>query len=79
MYLEILSPEKKMYEGEISALKVPGSDGSFGVLENHAPLISTLAKGKVKITDKDNKDEFVEISGGVIEVLENNIIILAKF
>ena len=79
MYLEIVSPEKKIYGGDIKALKVPGSNGSFGVLKDHAPLISTLKKGEVKITDKDNKEELFEINGGVIEVLKNNIVILAKF
>ena len=79
MYLEIVSPEKKLYGGDIKALKVPGSNGSFGILRDHAPLISILKKGKIKITDKNDKEELLEINGGVIEVLKNNIVILAKF
>ena len=79
MYLEIVSPEKKLYGGDVKSIKVPGSNGSFGVLNDHAPLISTLKKGNVEITDKDNKEVLFEINGGVIEVLKNNIIILAKF
>jgi F-type H+-transporting ATPase subunit epsilon len=78
MDLEIITPDKKVYEGEVKLVKVPGSLGSFEILNNHAPIISILAKGEVKVIDNDNKTNFYNISGGVVEVKHNNIIILAE-
>ena len=78
MYLEILTPDSKVYSGEVDAVKLPGADGSFGVLKNHAPIIATLKKGIVKITDTKKHIENFEINGGVVEVLSNKIIVLAE-
>jgi len=78
MHLEIVSPEKKIYEGEVKLVKVPGSQGSFEILLNHAPIISTLEKGEVKIIDKNNTESFFEIEGGIIEVNHNRITLLAE-
>ena len=78
MYLEIITPEKKVYSGEVESIKLPGADGSFGILNNHAPIIATLKKGTVKVTEKSNKVENFEINGGVVEVLNNKIIVLAE-
>ncbi len=78
MDLEIITPDKKVYEGQVKLVKVPGSEGSFEILNNHAPIISTLDKGEVKVIDKDDKTEFYNISGGVIEVNQNKITILAE-
>ena len=75
--LEVITPEKKIFEGEITSIKVPGSKGSFAVLKNHAPLISTLDEGKVIISTKSNKTEEIKIMGGIIEVKKNSIILLA--
>ena len=47
MILEIITPENKLFEGEVTSVKFPGTDGEFGVLNNHAPIISTLTKGKI--------------------------------
>ncbi len=77
MNLEIITPDTTIYEGEAELVQLPGIDGSFEILNNHAPLISALNKGKIKIK-KDGKEEFFEINGGVIEVLENNVLILAE-
>ncbi|MCG8409864.1 MAG: ATP synthase F1 subunit epsilon [Bacteroidales bacterium] len=77
MYLEIITPDQKIFSGDVDLIKVPGTRGSFEILEYHAPIISTLGKGKVKILEKTLKSLF-EISGGVIEVKENNVIILAE-
>lgn len=77
MYLEILTPDKKVYSGKVNVVQVPGSKGSFAVLEYHASLISTLEKGKVKIEERGS-ETFFEISGGIIEVQNNNVIILAE-
>jgi F-type H+-transporting ATPase subunit epsilon len=75
--LEIITPEKTLYQGEINLINVPGSKGSFTVLKNHAPLISTLEKGELRIVTKDKKTETIEIEGGIIEVKKNKIIVLA--
>ena len=77
MNLEIITPEKKLFEGKVKLVQVPGSSGSFEVLKNHAPIISTLTNGTIKvITDKDKK-ETVAINSGIIEVKTNKITILA--
>jgi F-type H+-transporting ATPase subunit epsilon len=78
MLLEIITPDKKLYSGEVKSVKLPGSAGSFGVLKNHAPLISSLKKGNVKITDEQKQDYTFPIKGGVVEVLKNKIIVLAE-
>jgi F-type H+-transporting ATPase subunit epsilon len=78
MYLEIITPEKKVFAGDVDAVKLPGADGSFGILNNHAPIIATLKKGTVKITDNSKKVESFEINGGVVEVMNNKIIVLAE-
>ena len=77
MNLEIITPDKTCYEGEAELVQLPGIDGSFEILNNHAPLISALKQGKVKIK-KNGKDEFFDIKGGVIEVLDNKVLILAE-
>ena len=78
MELEIITPDKKIYQGQVKLVKVPGSKGSFEILNNHAPIISILDKGEVKVIDNQDKTELYEISGGVVEVKQNNIIILAE-
>lgn len=78
MHLEIVSPEKKVYEGEVKLVKVPGSKGSFEILMNHAPIISTLDKGEVKVVDTTGKETFFSIEGGIIEVSHNKISLLAE-
>ncbi|MFC2081380.1 ATP synthase F1 subunit epsilon [Bacteroidota bacterium] len=78
MNLQIITPDKKVFDGEVKLVQVPGSKGSFQILKNHAPIISTLEKGNVKIIDGDDRTSSVPISGGVIEVKNNEIIILAE-
>ncbi len=76
MYLEIVTPEKKVFEGEVSIATFPGADGSFQVLNDHAPLISLLKQGAVVYKSKESKGE-IKITGGVVEVLKNKVILLA--
>ena len=78
MNLQIITPDKKVYDGKVKLVQVPGSKGSFQILKNHAPIISTLDKGDVKIIDGDDRTSFIAINGGVIEVKNNEIIILAE-
>ena len=78
MLLEIISPDNKLYSGEVDLVQVPGSKGSFQILKNHAPIISTLEEGKIKIVDGKGTTSFFEIGGGVIEAKNNKIIVLAE-
>lgn len=78
MYLEIITPDKKVFEGEVKLLQVPGSKGKFEILKNHAPIISTLEKGTIKIQDVGGKELFFEIDGGIIENKANKIIVLVE-
>lgn len=78
MFLEIVTPDKKIYSGDVEAVKLPGAEGSFGILNNHAPIIATLKKGTVKVTNASNDVDNFEINGGVVEVLNNKIIVLAE-
>lgn len=76
MHLEILTPDKKVFEGEVSIATFPGSDGSFQVMDNHAPLISLLKEGLVEYKSKEASSKLM-ITGGVVEVLKNKVILLA--
>jgi len=78
MHLEIITPDITLFEGEISLIQVPGIDGSMEMLNNHAPLISILSKGKIKIIDSEKNQQFFDIKGGVIEVQKNKVIVLAE-
>ncbi|HSO77090.1 MAG TPA: ATP synthase F1 subunit epsilon [Bacteroidales bacterium] len=77
MKIEIVTPDSKIYSGEIRSVRVPGTKGSFQVLKDHAPIISTLDKGTVYISDDQGNEVRYEITGGVIEVKKNRIILLA--
>ncbi|MEM1405664.1 MAG: ATP synthase F1 subunit epsilon [Bacteroidota bacterium] len=76
MFLEIVTPAKKVFEGEVSVITFPGVDGQFQVLNDHAPLVSTLKAGQMKYKDGKNEST-IEITGGVVEVLHNKVIVLA--
>jgi F-type H+-transporting ATPase subunit epsilon len=78
MKAEIITPDRKIFEGEIKSIRVPGRKGSFQVLKDHAPIISTLENGIVFIVDPDGNETRYEINGGVIEVKMNKIILLAE-
>jgi F-type H+-transporting ATPase subunit epsilon len=78
MNVEIITPESTLYTGEATYVFLPGSDGSLGVLNNHAPLISSLKKGSVKVKDTAGKEHKFDVKGGTVEVFNNKIIILAE-
>ena len=78
MQIDILTPEKKLFSGEIKSVKLPGTDGEFEILNNHAPIISTLSSGKIHLIQHDQSEHSFEINGGVIEMQKNNIIVLAE-
>ena len=91
MILEIVSPEASLFKGEITSIAVPGVDGSFQILNNHAPIVSILQKGTIKIVatnfkfNKETADLFIkqndqnvslEISSGTLEMKDNKVIVL---
>lgn len=93
MYLEIVSPEATLFSGEVDSVKVPGSAGDFQMLNNHAPIVSTLKKGIVKISGKIDLDEdlmeskfekedantfLFKINSGTVEMRNNKLILLAE-
>ena len=75
--LNIISPSKSVFSGDVKSITVPGTIGSFQVLKNHAPIISTLEIGLVKIELPDGSTEFYSTGGGTVEVLNNKITLLA--
>ncbi len=77
MKLEILTPEKQLFEGEVKLVQLPGIDGLFEVLENHAAMVAALTKGSVKVEDATQTQHF-PINGGTVEVLKNEILVLAE-
>ena len=77
MLLDILTPEKKLFEGEVKSVKFPGTNGEFEILNNHAPIISTLTKGEIRVLNIKSEKEIFNINGGVIEIQNNKIIFLA--
>lgn len=78
MIIEIITPDKKLFSGEVKVVQLPGSNGSFELLNNHAPIVSTLAAGKVRIVTDQNKELSFEIGGVVLEMNGNKVIILAE-
>jgi F-type H+-transporting ATPase subunit epsilon len=79
MNLEILTPEKKLYTGEVYGVQMPGISGSFEVLEKHAPLVSALKAGRLKVLkDKQNHTLNFDIQGGFVEVLNNKVTVLVE-
>lgn len=79
MKIEILTPEKKLFSGEAYGIQLPGISGSFEVLEKHAPMVSALGTGVVKILlDKTGKSSSYKINSGFVEVLNNQVSVLVE-
>lgn len=76
MQLEIITPDQDLFSGEATSVVVPAVDGYLGIMNNHAPLISTLKAGDVVIKT-NGAEQTVAIKGGVVEVLQNKIVVLA--
>ncbi len=77
MLLEILTPDNKVFSGEVLAVNVPGSDGSFEILGGHAPIVSNLGIGFVVVKLSPKEEQKFNIDGGIVEVSNNKVIILA--
>ena len=96
MLLEVITPDETLFKGNVSHVVLPGLDGSFGILKGHAPMVSALSKGTVKVDQivaensseeftgkyneefKDSSSFSFDVKGGVIEVKEDKIIVLAE-
>ncbi|HZY36031.1 MAG TPA: ATP synthase F1 subunit epsilon [Mucilaginibacter sp.] len=79
MTIEILTPDKTVYEGEAVSVNLPGALGFFEILNNHAPIISTLEDGKVIVRHGPNiKEDVYFIKGGVVEASHNKVVVLAE-
>lgn len=76
MDLVILTPEKQLFSGKVKSVKVPGTSGQFEVRNNHAPIVSSLSEGTVKITTESDETELLSIDRGFIEVIDNQVAIL---
>ena len=77
MEVQIITPDTTLFDGNAKMVVVPGVDGLIGILDNHAPLVSALKKGKVKVKTSE-KEETFDIEGGVAEVSNNKIIVLSS-
>ena len=75
--LIIVTPEKKIYDGEVTSVIAPGDLGYLGVLADHAPLITSLKQGNLEITDPGGAKNTMVITGGFMEVVKNTVTILA--
>jgi len=75
--LELVTPERLMFSDQVQAVRAPGVDGSFGVLARHAPLLTELATGMIKVTLADGAEEFIATTGGFMQVSRQKVIILA--
>lgn len=78
MLLEIITPDKTVYSGHIKLAQLPGLKGTFEILNNHAPIISTLRKGRIKVFEESGNELFFDVDGGIIENVDNKIIVLAE-
>lgn len=78
MNLVILSPEKEIFSGEVKSVKVPGSAGQFEILKNHAPIVSSLAKGEVRVLKGNGEKMTFNVEGGFVEMLNNEVSLLVS-
>jgi F-type H+-transporting ATPase subunit epsilon len=78
MYLEIITPEKLLFAGEITLIKLPGASGSFEIMKNHAPIISVLTQGKIKVREPNDVVSYFEVKGGLVEFSNNEVNVLAE-
>lgn len=78
MNVQIITPDKELFSGKAKLAQFPGLDGSFEILKNHAPMISALKAGQIKLRMDNDSEEFFDINGGVLEVLNNKLLVLAE-
>jgi F-type H+-transporting ATPase subunit epsilon len=78
MQIKVITPDKHIFDGEISQAKFPGVSGGFEILKGHAPLISTLGRGEVFLNTAKEGKKIIQIDGGVVEVINDNITVLVE-
>ncbi len=78
MKVRITKPDGDLYEGQATLLQLPGVGGQFEIMNNHAPIISALAAGKVRLVDENNTTQLFDIRGGVVKGEKNNILLLVQ-
>lgn len=81
MFLEIFTPDEKVFQGEVESATFPGNEGEFQILNDHAPLVSSLGLGDIRynyLEDKKPKEVHIKVDGGVVEVLNNRVLVLAE-
>jgi F-type H+-transporting ATPase subunit epsilon len=78
MHLEILTPERKLFSDEVYGVQLPGISGSFEVLDKHAPLVSALKSGRIKVLNDKNQSTLFEIRSGFVEVISNQVTVLVE-
>ncbi len=78
MHLTIISPELQLFDGTVSLVQFPGSDGSFEVLPGHTRMIVTLAAGEVRIVQPDQQTVKIVVKGGVVEIKDDRLLVLAS-
>ena len=76
MTLDIITPDRTIFSGEVTSVILPGTDGSFQLLNNHAPIVASLKEGRIKIETKEGNQEF-EIKTGILECADNKAVVLA--
>jgi len=78
MYIEIVTPDMMLFSGEVRLVEVPGSKGPFVMLNNHAPIMSLLEKGSLRIIEENSRERVFEITGGVVENIHNKLVALVE-
>lgn len=78
MFLEIVTPDEKIFEGEVLHATFPGADGSFQVLNNHAAMVSVLGKGDIKYKQDKKNEVHILVEGGLVEVINNKVNVLVE-
>ncbi|MHC1706659.1 MAG: ATP synthase F1 subunit epsilon [Bacteroidales bacterium] len=78
MHIDIITPDTTLYSGEVNLVQLPGKDGSFEILKQHAPLIAVLKEGKIRVLDTNKQEHLFAVKGGVVEVNANRILVLSE-
>ena len=78
MKVKITTPDATLYDGSASLVQLPGTGGKFEILENHAPIISSLQKGTMRLVDEENQEHTFDIRGGVIKGQKNELLVLVQ-
>lgn len=78
MKVKITKPDTTLFEGEAKLVQLPGTGGKFEILQNHAPIISSLSKGTLRLIDNDDKEQTFDIRGGVVKGQQNDLMILVQ-